>query len=304
MRILKYAIKNIKRNTFLSISSFLVLSLLIFFIHILLLVNFTTDKLIENINKRLSMSVILQKWYSNDNSEVVELISWLRWIGDNLEVSYISSQEAFAVLKKTDPELTKVVEEDSENPLPASIKIENMNVNQYNDINEQISKYKWIIVYDEQKFKKKIIAYRDQYNKIQTVISVFISIKYWIIWIISFFIFSVFIIIYNTIWNFIFFHRDEIKVTKLVWWDNIFIYWPFSVQGFLYTFFSTIFSLIIFLYIIKTVNIYLIENFPDFINEFLSKNSLYFLYELLILSLIGLISWFLSSIKFISWASR
>lgn len=303
MRILKYAIKNIKRNTFLSISSFLVLSLLIFFIHILLLVNFTTDKLIENINKRLSMSVILQKWYSNDNSEVVELISWLRWIGNNLDVSYISSQEAFAVLKKTDPELTKVVEEDSENPLPASIKIENMNVNQYNDINEQISKYKWIIVYDEQKFKKKIVAYRDQYNKIQTVISVFVSIKYWIIWIISFFIFSVFIIIYNTIWNFIFFHRDEIKVTKLVWWDNIFIYWPFSVQGFLYTFFSTIFSLIIFLYIIKTVNIYLIENFPDFINEFLSKNSLYFLYELLILSLIGLISWFLSSIKFI-WKSK
>ena len=61
MRILKYAIKNIKRNAFLSLSSILVLSLIIFFINILILVNFTTDELIVNINKRLSLSLTLNR---------------------------------------------------------------------------------------------------------------------------------------------------------------------------------------------------------------------------------------------------
>jgi cell division protein FtsX len=112
----------------------------------------------------------------------------------------------------------------------------------------------------------------------------------------------VFIIIYNIIGNFIFFYRDEIKITKLVWGDNIFIYWPFSVQGLLYTAFSSILSIIIFIYIIKTVNIYLIDDFPWFINRFLKLNSQYFLYEIFWISLIWLISWFLSSHKFISKA--
>jgi cell division protein FtsX len=125
------------------------------------------------------------------------------------------------------------------------------------------------------------------------------SIKIWIYSIIVFFMFSVFIIIYNTIWNFVFFYKDEIKITKLVWWDNFFIYWPFSIQWIIYTFLSSFISILIFVYIIKTVNIYLIDDFPKFINLFLLKNSPYFFYQMILLMFIWAIRWFISSQKFI-----
>lgn len=300
MRILKYALKNIKRNVFLSFSSILVLTLIIFFINILLLVNFTTDELIKNINSRLTISITLNRWYSNENSEVIELISWIRSISKDLKVNYISPEEALNTIKIRDPDLTRVVETEWENPLPASIKIENIGLREYADMDNVISKYKWVIVYDEKKFKKKIIDYKAQYDRIDSVIKVFSSIKFWIYSIIIFFVFSVFIIIYNIIGNFIFFYRDEIKITKLVWWDNVFIYGPFSVQWFLYTFFSSVLSLFIFIYIIKTINIYLIDDFPKFINEFLRLNWRYFVYEIAGISFIWILSGFLSSHKFIN----
>ncbi len=110
MRILKYAIKNIKRNAFLSLSSILVLSLIIFFINILILVNFTTDELIVNINKRLSLSLTLNRGYTNENSEVIELTSSLKSISKDLKVEYISPDAALSTMKMWDPELTKLVE--------------------------------------------------------------------------------------------------------------------------------------------------------------------------------------------------
>lgn len=300
MRILKYAIKNIQRNVFLSFSSVLVLTLIIFFINILMLVSFTTDELIKNINSRLTISITLRKWFSNENSEVVELISWIKAVSKNLNVTYISPEEALSTISARDPELLKVVESDSENPLPASIKVENIWLIEYSAINDVISVHKWAVVYDENKFKKNITWYKQQYDKIDGVIKVFHSIRLWIYSIIGLFIFSVFIIIYNIIGNFIFFYRDEIKITKLVWWDNIFIYWPFSFQWLLYTLFSGLLSLMIFLYIIKTINIYLIDDFPKFINMFLSTYWLFFVYEILWISFIWMLSWFLSSHKFIN----
>ncbi|EKE25975.1 MAG: hypothetical protein ACD_4C00486G0015 [uncultured bacterium (gcode 4)] len=303
MRLLNYALKNTKRNAFLSLSSILVLSLIIFFINILLLVNYTTGYIISNINSRLPLSLNLKSHYTNENPEVIELISNVKSFDKWLEVTYISADEAFANLKNRDPELAKVVETEKENPLPSSILIKNISLNEYGWIDDIISKYSNIIDYNES-VSKKISNYRNQYEKINSVIKVLTSIQFWIYLIIAFFVFSVFIIIYNTIWNFIFFYRDEIKITKLVGWDNVFIYGPFTIQWIIYTFLSSFFSITIFIYLIKTINIYLIEDFPKFINAFLIANSNYFIYELLLMMFIWALSWFISSRKFINMSSE
>ncbi|EKD66425.1 MAG: hypothetical protein ACD_49C00043G0001 [uncultured bacterium (gcode 4)] len=299
MRILKYALKNIKRNAFLSFSSILVLSLIIFFINILLLVNFTVDTITSNVNDRLTISLNLKSSYTNENSEVIELITNIKLFNKTLNVSYISQEDAFSILRKRDPELAKVIESEKDNPLPSSILIKNIWLSEYEWLDKIISKYKNIIFYDENKSKKAITDYKNQFEKINSLIKVLQSIKIWIYSIIVFFMFSVFIIIYNTIWNFVFFYKDEIKITKLVWWDNFFIYWPFSIQWIIYTFLSSFISILIFVYIIKTVNIYLIDDFPKFINLFLLKNSPLFFYQMILLMFIWALSWFISSQKFI-----
>jgi cell division transport system permease protein len=271
-----------------------------FFINILFLVNYTTQYLINNINSRLTISLNLKSSYTNENSEVIELISDIKSFNKWLEVNYISKEEAFWVLQIRDPELAKVIEWEKENPLPSSIVIKKIWLTQYESLDKIISKYKNIIIYDEEKSKKNITDYKAQYQRINDVIKIFTSIQYWIYCIIGFFIFSVFIIIYNTIWNFIFFYREEIKITKLVWWDNIFIYGPFSIQWLIYTFIASFLSLFIFIYIIKTINIYLIDDFPKFINDFLLSNYKYFLIEIIWLSLVWILSGFISSMKFIN----
>ncbi len=300
MRILKYAIKNIIRNKFLSFSAFLVLSLMIFFINILILSNYTTNYLIEKINSKLTISIYLKQWYTNTNSEVIDLILNIKSLNKDLWVKYVSSQDAFLILQEQDPDLASIIEPDQENPLPSSIFVEKIWFNEYEILDSVISKYKNIIVYDENKSKKNIIDYKAQYERINYVIKIFKYIQYWIYCIICFFVFAVFIIIYNTIWNFIFFYREEIKITKLVWWDNIFIYGPFSLQWLIYTIISAIISIIIFFYIIKTINIYMISDFPKFINNFIQLNYKYFIIEILILSITWIFSWFLSSIRFIN----
>ncbi|HBA44472.1 TPA: hypothetical protein DCZ31_00335 [Patescibacteria group bacterium] len=110
----------------MSFSSILVLSLIIFFINILLLVNFTVDTITSNVNDRLTISLNLKSSYTNENSEVIELITNIKLFNKTLNVSYISQEDAFSILRKRDPELAKVIESEKDNPLPSSILIKNI----------------------------------------------------------------------------------------------------------------------------------------------------------------------------------
>jgi len=110
VRILKYALKNTIRNPFLSFSSILVISLLIFFINVLFFIEYVTSSITSNINDRMSISLNLKPGYDADNSEVIESISALKQASSSVQVQFISREEAFEVLKKRDPELSRVIE--------------------------------------------------------------------------------------------------------------------------------------------------------------------------------------------------
>ena len=60
-RIAKYSLKNILRNKFLSFSSILVLTLLMFFINILVILHDVSFKLIDSINSKMTISLYLQE---------------------------------------------------------------------------------------------------------------------------------------------------------------------------------------------------------------------------------------------------
>ncbi|MBP8016460.1 hypothetical protein KAZ01_00485, partial [Candidatus Gracilibacteria bacterium] len=83
--------------------------------------NYTTKYIINNVNSRLTISLNLKSGYTNENSEIIDLISNIKAFNKNLSVSYISAEEAFKVLSSRDPELAKIVESEKNNPLPSSI---------------------------------------------------------------------------------------------------------------------------------------------------------------------------------------
>lgn len=186
--------------------------------------------MVTRIEDRLSLSVYLRSSYTDTNSEVIQLLGDLKALGNGISVRYESPADALAKLKKLDPELVKVIENGSDNPLPASIIISKINREQYEMVDQTVGKYKNIIVFDEKASKNKLIDYRAQYQKIQSLTDVVNNVIIGVYFIIGFFIFTVFLIVYSIIGNFVFYYRDEIKITKLVGGDNIYVYGPFSLQ--------------------------------------------------------------------------
>jgi len=236
----------------------------------------------------MSISLNLKPGYDADNSEVIESISALKQASSSVQVQFISREEAFEVLKKRDPELSRVIEWDKDNPLPSSIVIKNIPLGEYPAINMVVKRYTGIIQYDEERSKKSLTDYRAQYDRIQGLINILLSVQYGIYGIIGFFIFAVFIIIYNSIGNFVFFYRDEIKIIRLVGGENFFIYGPFAIQWVLYT------GLAYFM-----INFSLITDFPVFIDRFFALYGQIFLMEFGVVLFVGLLSGFLSSRRFI-----
>ncbi|MBT6778732.1 hypothetical protein HOA93_02970 [bacterium] len=79
-RIAKYSAKNILRNKFLSLSSILVLTLLMFFINILVILHDVSIKLISSINSKLTISLYLEDGYDRNSVEIIDLINDIKYI--------------------------------------------------------------------------------------------------------------------------------------------------------------------------------------------------------------------------------
>jgi cell division protein FtsX len=107
------------------------------------------------------------------------------------------------------------------------------------------------------------------------------------------FLLSIFIITYSIIWNFIYYFKDEIYITRLVGWSKKFIYWPFVLQWMIYTFTSFVLSFIIFIFILTNINNAFWE-----IHMFQANASIWFL-ELIVFVLVWWVSWLFSSKKYL-----
>jgi cell division protein FtsX len=107
------------------------------------------------------------------------------------------------------------------------------------------------------------------------------------------FLISISIITYSIIWNFIYYYRDEIYITRLVWGSKVFIYGPFVLQWGIYSFISFLLSLIVFLFVVQNVN----AAFSELYFLHVSYNILFI--EMITFILMWWISGFFSSRKYL-----
>ena len=291
-RLLKYAVKNILRNKFLSISSLLVLTLLIFFINILLVMHSVSFKIIDSINSKLTISLYLNDKYDKNSIEVIDLMSDIKNIWD-ISVEYRSKEEVLEDLRASDPDLVKILERT--NPLPNTINLSNIALEEYSFLNSTIENKLYVLSqYNDDKLH--FSNYTSQYEKINKIIRVLDTLQIWLYVIIIIFLVSISIIVYSIIWNFVYYYKDEIYITRLVWWSKSFIYWPFVLQWIIYCFMSFLLSFFIFLFILKNIN-YILPDLYSF--NFLLNNYIIFFLEIFVFSFIWAISWFFSSKKYL-----
>jgi cell division transport system permease protein len=215
MYLFRYALKNIFRNIFLSVSSILIIGLLVFFVNILLLVIFSTDRFITSINSRISININFQDGYDNSQLRSSEFLSGVTTSFSGVDVEYISREKALVLLTTRNPDLATLIENDS-NPLPNSVRLSNIDINQYTNLNTYIGHFRDILQYDQGTLDKKLLDYRSQYERITGVIKMLNILQSTVYIFLVLFVFTVAILIYMVIHNFIFFLQNEVRIIELV----------------------------------------------------------------------------------------
>jgi len=298
INLLKYSVKNILRNKFLSISSILVLTLLMFFINTLLVLHNLSFKLIDSINSKISISLYLQDDYDKTTNDVVDLINNIKKISPELSVVYKDKTEVLEDIRKKDTQLVRILEQN--NPLPNTILIKNIPLSVYDKLNLAIENKIYLFSDSKKDWLNKVddfSDYKSQFKRINNTISVLKTLQVWLYIIIWVFLLSIAVIIYSIIWNFIYYYRDEIYITRLVWWSNVFIYGPFSLQWMIYSIISFFVSLWVFFFVLRNV---VILFWNEYNMEFLLKNAwIVFPIELIVFMFIWAISWYFSTKKYL-----
>lgn len=264
-----------------------------FFINILMIMHNLSNNLIEIVNSKLTISLYLKDEFPKDNMEVVKLMEEIKKQTPTVKIEYKSKDEVLEEMRKKDAELVSIIK--SQNPLPATINLSNIKIEEYEKLNYVIESKLWILT----DFKtNSTYDYRTQYERIVKIIWILKTLKlalYIIIWV---FLLSIFVITYSIIWNFIYHYRDEIYITKLVWWSNSFIYGPFVFQGIIYSILWFFVSTNVFLIMINNLSVIFDKSK---VKEYVINSDLNYilLIQLAIFIFIWSLSSFLSSRKYI-----
>lgn len=166
-RIAKYSIKNILRNKFLSLSSILVLTLLMFFINILVILHDVSFKLIDSVNSKMTISLYLNKDYDKSSLEVNDLMNSIYNLNKTISVDYKSKEMILDEIKEREPDLVEILERT--NPLPNTIVISDIQLEYYEKVNEIIEPKIYILSQDKEN-SEHFSNYTSQYENIKNII--------------------------------------------------------------------------------------------------------------------------------------
>ena len=200
-RLIKYGAKNIMRNTFLSASSILILTLLMFFINILLVLHDVSLRIIDGVNEKLTISLYLEEEYDKNSVEIIDLQNDIKRAIPEVEISYKTKDEVLEDLRKTDPELVDILER--QNPLPETISVSNIPLKSYESLNSIIESKLFVLSenIDEDSIRtdESFSTYTKQFERIGKVTSVLNILQIGLYIIIATFIISIAIIVYSII---------------------------------------------------------------------------------------------------------
>lgn len=243
----------------------------------------------------MSISLYLKEEYDKNSLEVIDMINDIKKFSSSIKVEYKTKDEVLEELRKKDPELVNILERT--NPLPDTIALSNIQLKEYENLNAIIENKLFVLANEKNKWKDYFSNYTSQYERISKVINILNILQIGLYVIIGIFIVSIAVIVYSIIGNFIYYYKDEIYITRLVWWSNSFIYGPFVFQGIIYNFLSFIISNFIFTVLLKNLNFLFNDTFSF---DLISITFSIFIIQGIIFISLGGLSWFFSSRKYIS----
>ena len=256
-------------------------------------------RIIDGVNEKLTISLYLDEAYDKNSVEIIDLQNDIKRAVPDVIITYKTKDEVLDDLRKTDPELVDILER--QNPLPETISITNIPLKSYENLNSVVESKLFVLAENIQeeslRNNENFSTYTRQFERIGKVTSVLNILQIWLYIIIATFIVSIAIIVYSIIWNFIYYYKDEIYITRLVWWSKLFIYGPFSLQGMMYVWISFIISTSLFLILLS--NLRYVFELSEFSDVYTGNLPLVLFIQGLVFLFVGAGSWFLSSRRYL-----
>ncbi len=242
-RIFKSGGQNFSRNTFVSLSAVLIMTItLVVFSTILFLSALLNQSLVE-IQKKVDVNVY---FVPEATEEVVQGVkSSLESLPEVAVVEYVSREQALENFKyrhRNDPDILEALFELEENPLGAILNVKAKDSSQYDGIAAYLeSNYPTTLensIVDEVNYNENkeiiekltdVISAGQKLGGVVTILFIFLSI----------------VITFNTIRLAMYISRDEIKVMRLVGATSSYISGPFIVTGILYGIASSVVTLLL-----------------------------------------------------------
>jgi len=239
MRVIKSGCLSFWRNKWLSTAAISMVSLAIFAIISLLLINVLINSLITNLEDKIDISVYFH--LNTPEEEILETRKDLVKLDEVRSVEYISAKEALERFKDKHQDnqvLMQSLRELDGNPLEAALNIKAQTASQYETIVKFFNQGKYQEIIDK-------INYLENKAVITRLSSITRTIRQSGLIVLIILAVLAVVVTFNTIRLTIYSTRKEIKVMKLVGASNWFVRGPFIIEGAIYGLIAAVISLLI-----------------------------------------------------------
>lgn len=286
-RALKFSVKDIFRNIWLSVVTIIILVLALFSINLLLVVQVISRAAIDTVRDRVDVGLYLKA--DAPESDVLSLRAQISGLDNVREVVYISKQQAledFQAKQKNNPDILAALRELDTNPLSPSLIIRPQDVNRYDSLIAGLNKISSPIIesrnFDDHKLMlDKINAITDKVSQAGFFVTLL-------------FVFITLLVLYNTIRVAIYTHRAEIGIMRLVGGSDWFIRSPFIISSLIYSLVGIVITTVLFYFFLVLLQPYLETFFAnynfDIIDYFKSNFFQFFILELIGAAVINIIA--------------
>lgn len=232
----KEALSSFRRNLVQSIAAITTVALCLMVVGLIILIMFVGGQLIENLENKVEIEVFLEGPGITAASSAVSRVELEEQLSRTLQswsevkdVSYISKDDALEEFRETFKNTPDVLDQITENPLPASFRIGLKNPRQVEVVAQRLMELPNIndLVGDT---SRNVKYGRDTVDKL-FALTRWVSIAAGAFALLL--IFVSLVLITNTIRLAIFARRKEIGIMRLVGASSWFIRWPFVLEGML-----------------------------------------------------------------------
>jgi len=232
-RVIKFSFQDIVRNIWLTIVTITILLVALFSINILVTVRLISDSAVAAVKEKIDISLFIKS--DTMESEIMALKDKIAASPRVKDVVYVSKDMAISSFRKkyeNNPEILAALKELGRNPLSPSLTIVPK------DFNES-----GLLINELKVLDSPIIESRD-FSDNTVILSKINNITKRVsevgLFIISIFILTSLLVVYNAIRVAIYTHRQEIEIMRLVGASNAFIYMPYMFSALVYALLSVL----------------------------------------------------------------